>query len=195
MVPPVLWICLNSKASLFWHCFWPCAVYCFSARFQKIRGGKKKRIFMTWDNHFCLSCDMFYFKCKLLVKSLRMGGSGEGKKKKNPHRTEEHNKELSLEYHQPLLYFHCCWSFGETCCTLQCTSLKAKKQKESFALTSLLVSVFYLECILCVVQTVDPDVIVQSCAGDGSKHSQFEPLGGCLADWLAHQAVSPQGLR
>lgn len=84
MVPPVLWICLNSKASLFWHCFWPCAVYCFSARFQKIRGGKKKRIFMTWDNHFCLSCDMFYFKCKLLVKSLSMGGSGEGKKKKKP---------------------------------------------------------------------------------------------------------------
>lgn len=57
-----------------------------------------------------------------------------------------------------------------------------------------LVSILYLQCVLVVVQTIDPDVIVQSCAGDRSKKRQFEPFGSCLADWLAHQAVSPQCL-
>ncbi|TNN80620.1 hypothetical protein EYF80_009128 [Liparis tanakae] len=40
------------------------------------------------------------------------------------------------------------------------------------------------------VKTIDPDVIVQRCAGYGSKNSEFEPLGGRLADRLAHQALN-----
>lgn len=55
-------------------------------------------------------------------------------------------------------------------------------------------SILYLECILSVIQTIDPDVIVQSCAGNGPKNSQLEPLGSCFANWLADQAVRPQCL-
>lgn len=53
----------------------------------------------------------------------------------------------------------------------------------------------YLKCILSVIQAINPDVIIQSCARDGPKNSQLEPLGGCFANRLAHQAVSPQCLR
>lgn len=56
-------------------------------------------------------------------------------------------------------------------------------------------SLVYLENILVVIQAVNPDVIIQRGAADGSKNSQLKPLGGCLAHGLAHQAVRPQCLR
>lgn len=116
MVPPVLWICLNSEASCF-DIAWPCFVYCFSTNLQKTRRWKKNQ---TNQKNF-----------------------------------------LGL-------------------------------QKITLFLSA---SARYLQCILVVIQTIDPDVIVQSRAGDRSENRQFEPFGGCLADRLAHQAVSPQSLR
>lgn len=166
---------------------------------------------MTPDNHSCSSYNIFYFKCKLPGNSLSMGGPRENN---IPHRTKEHNKALGLKYHTPLSYLHCYsvqWEnlaivhTVETYRIILCRcvhtyrliwrtkSFKSNWTKYLLGLIHLL-SVLYLECILCVVQTIDPDVIVQSCAGDGSKNSQFEPLSGCLADWLAHQAVGPQCL-
>lgn len=84
MVPPVLWICLNSKASLFWHCFWPCAVYCFSARFQKIRGGKKKTYF--YDLRQSLLFKLWYVLLQMQItrEEFKHGWFRRGKKKKKP---------------------------------------------------------------------------------------------------------------
>lgn len=52
----------------------------------------------------------------------------------------------------------------------------------------------YLEGVLCVVQAVDPDVVLQGGAGDRAKDGQLQTFGGCLADRLAHKAVGPQSL-
>lgn len=52
----------------------------------------------------------------------------------------------------------------------------------------------HLECVLRVVQAVDPDVILHGRAGDGAKNGELEALGGRSAQGLAHQAVCTQRL-
>ena len=51
-----------------------------------------------------------------------------------------------------------------------------------------------LEGVLRVVQAVHSDVVLQRGGGDGPEDGQLQPLGGGLADGLAHQAVGAQGL-
>lgn len=52
----------------------------------------------------------------------------------------------------------------------------------------------HLECVLRVVQAVDPDVILHGRAGDRAKNGQFEALSGRSAQRLAHQTVCTQRL-
>lgn len=56
-------------------------------------------------------------------------------------------------------------------------------------------ALIYLERVLRVVQAVDPDVILHGGAGDGAENGEFEALGGCGAQGLAHEAVCAQRLR
>lgn len=52
----------------------------------------------------------------------------------------------------------------------------------------------YLKRVLRVIQAVDSDVILHSWASDGAKNGEFEALGGCSTQRLAHEAVCTQCL-
>lgn len=68
MVPPVLWICLNCKASGF-DIAWPCFVYRLSVSFQKTKGRFKS----FPGAHFSLNYSTYHHKDKITGKMFTYG--------------------------------------------------------------------------------------------------------------------------
>jgi hypothetical protein len=52
----------------------------------------------------------------------------------------------------------------------------------------------YLQGILCVIQTVDPDAVLQGGAAEGPEDGQLQALGSCFGDRMTNQGIGAEVL-
>lgn len=150
-------------------------------------------LFMTLYNPYLFEFLRSHFKCKWWVNNI----TSDLEQNWISHRTKERS---NTRKQNPLLYLkHQKNKKNKTkklskLCLQLCITKNLQLVYGRPISTYFNILLPYLKCILSVIQAINPYVIIQSCAWDGPKNSQLEPLGGGFANRLTHQAVSPQCL-
>lgn len=162
---------------------WPCFVYCFSAHQHKTRGEDA-------------AITMYDFIQPILVQALKDPTSNANDQARILLWVIQTKLNLSQEWRMQKhsLFSRQQKNFSKFC-PQQYHVIASAYGRQIYAHIHFFFFRLYLKCILSVIQAINPDVIIQSRARDGPKDSQLEPLGGCFANRLAHQAVRPQSLR